>query len=138
MFVSSHADLQAHISRWRRWRRLVVFVARVTLVACGTSYYASLLGKYMIEQMAGIPCEVDLASDEIREESGQPDNLESRMRGVVELMALALQGSMLTRVGASEVAEAFCASRLGPRWRGAFGALPDQTDLSGIVARVAN
>ncbi len=35
----------------------------ITLVACGTSYYASLLGKYMIEQMAGIPCEVDLASE---------------------------------------------------------------------------
>jgi glutamine---fructose-6-phosphate transaminase (isomerizing) len=35
----------------------------VTLVACGTSYYASLLGKYMIEQLAGIPCEVDLASE---------------------------------------------------------------------------
>jgi glucosamine--fructose-6-phosphate aminotransferase (isomerizing) len=35
----------------------------VTLVACGTSYYASLLGKYMIEQIAGIPCEVDLASE---------------------------------------------------------------------------
>jgi len=35
----------------------------VTIVACGTSYYASLLGKYMIEQMAGIPCEVDLASE---------------------------------------------------------------------------
>ena len=35
----------------------------VTLVACGTAYYASLLGKYMIEQMAGIPCEVDLASE---------------------------------------------------------------------------
>jgi len=35
----------------------------VTLVACGTSYYSSLLGKYMIEQLAGIPCEVDLASE---------------------------------------------------------------------------
>ncbi|MBJ20521.1 MAG: glutamine--fructose-6-phosphate transaminase (isomerizing) [Deltaproteobacteria bacterium] len=35
----------------------------VTLVACGTSYYASQLGKYMIEQLAGIPCEVDLASE---------------------------------------------------------------------------
>jgi glucosamine--fructose-6-phosphate aminotransferase (isomerizing) len=32
-------------------------------VACGTAYYASLLGKYMIEQIAGIPCEVDLASE---------------------------------------------------------------------------
>jgi glucosamine--fructose-6-phosphate aminotransferase (isomerizing) len=35
----------------------------VTIVACGTSYYASLVGKYMIEQLAGIPCEVDLASE---------------------------------------------------------------------------
>lgn len=35
----------------------------VTLVACGTSYYASMLGKYMIEQLAGIPVEVDLASE---------------------------------------------------------------------------
>jgi glucosamine--fructose-6-phosphate aminotransferase (isomerizing) len=35
----------------------------ITLVACGTSYYASLLGKYMFEQLAGIPCEVDLASE---------------------------------------------------------------------------
>ncbi|MBY0401182.1 glutamine--fructose-6-phosphate transaminase (isomerizing) [Myxococcota bacterium] len=35
----------------------------ITLVACGTSYYASLLGKYMIEQIAGIACEVDLASE---------------------------------------------------------------------------
>ena len=35
----------------------------ITLVACGTSYYACQLGKYMIEQMAGIPVEVDLASE---------------------------------------------------------------------------
>ncbi len=36
---------------------------RVTLVACGTAYYACLVGKYLIEQIAGIPCEVDLASE---------------------------------------------------------------------------
>ncbi len=35
----------------------------MTLVACGTSYYACQLGKYMIEQLAGIPVEVDLASE---------------------------------------------------------------------------
>jgi glucosamine--fructose-6-phosphate aminotransferase (isomerizing) len=38
-------------------------VERVTLVACGTAYYACLVGKYLIEQLAGIPCEVDLASE---------------------------------------------------------------------------
>jgi glutamine---fructose-6-phosphate transaminase (isomerizing) len=36
---------------------------RITLVACGTAYYACLVGKYLIEQLAGIPCEVDLASE---------------------------------------------------------------------------
>ena len=35
----------------------------VSLIACGTSYYACLVGKYMIEQMAGLPCDVDLASE---------------------------------------------------------------------------
>ncbi len=36
---------------------------RVFLVACGTAYYAGLVGKYMIEKLAGIPTEVDLASE---------------------------------------------------------------------------
>ena len=35
----------------------------VHLVACGTAYYACMVGKYMIEQLAGIPCETDLASE---------------------------------------------------------------------------
>jgi glucosamine--fructose-6-phosphate aminotransferase (isomerizing) len=36
---------------------------RVTLVACGTASYACMVGKYMIEHLAQIPCEVDLASE---------------------------------------------------------------------------
>ncbi len=35
----------------------------VSLVACGTASYACHVGKYMIEQLAGIPCEIDLASE---------------------------------------------------------------------------
>jgi glucosamine--fructose-6-phosphate aminotransferase (isomerizing) len=35
----------------------------ITLVACGTSYYAALEGKYWIERFAGIPVNVDLASE---------------------------------------------------------------------------
>jgi glutamine---fructose-6-phosphate transaminase (isomerizing) len=38
-------------------------IERVTLVACGTAYYACLVGKYLIEQLAGLPCEVDFASE---------------------------------------------------------------------------
>jgi glucosamine--fructose-6-phosphate aminotransferase (isomerizing) len=36
---------------------------RIYLVACGTAYYASMVGKYLLEQIAGIPAEVDLASE---------------------------------------------------------------------------
>ncbi len=36
---------------------------RVLLLACGTSYHACLVGKFLIEGTARIPCEVDLASE---------------------------------------------------------------------------
>ncbi len=36
---------------------------RIFIVACGTSFYAGLCGKYYIETMAGIPVEVDIASE---------------------------------------------------------------------------
>tara|TARA_Y100001001_G_scaffold163967_1_gene194556 strand:+ start:102 stop:1514 length:1413 start_codon:yes stop_codon:yes gene_type:complete len=36
---------------------------RLTLIGCGGSFYASLLAKYWFEQIAGIPCEVDIASE---------------------------------------------------------------------------
>jgi glucosamine--fructose-6-phosphate aminotransferase (isomerizing) len=35
----------------------------VTIVACGTSYYAGLMGKHFIERLARIPVEVDYASE---------------------------------------------------------------------------
>ena len=33
------------------------------IVACGTAYHAGLVGKNTIEKLAGIPCEVDVASE---------------------------------------------------------------------------
>lgn len=38
-------------------------VQRICFVACGTSYHASLTGKYLIESLAGIPTDVILASE---------------------------------------------------------------------------
>ncbi len=38
-------------------------IAKVTIVACGTSYYAGLVGKYYIERLARLPVEVDYASE---------------------------------------------------------------------------
>jgi glucosamine--fructose-6-phosphate aminotransferase (isomerizing) len=36
---------------------------KIFLVACGTSWHAALVGKYMLEDMAKVPCEVDIASE---------------------------------------------------------------------------
>ncbi|WP_428516933.1 glutamine--fructose-6-phosphate transaminase (isomerizing) [Roseovarius sp.] len=36
---------------------------RLTLVACGTAYYACLTAKYWFEQLAGLPVDVDIASE---------------------------------------------------------------------------
>ena len=38
-------------------------ISKVTLVACGTSYYAALVARYWIEKFARLPVEVDVASE---------------------------------------------------------------------------
>ncbi|MFH1789564.1 MAG: glutamine--fructose-6-phosphate transaminase (isomerizing) [bacterium] len=38
-------------------------VGRVIFIACGTAYYAAMIGKYAFERLAGIPVEVDVASE---------------------------------------------------------------------------
>ncbi len=38
-------------------------VERVTIVACGTSFYAGLVAKYWIEQFARVPVDIDVASE---------------------------------------------------------------------------
>ncbi|MEO1796508.1 MAG: glutamine--fructose-6-phosphate transaminase (isomerizing) [Pseudomonadota bacterium] len=38
-------------------------VERVTLVACGTAYYACMVAKYWFERIARVPVEVDIASE---------------------------------------------------------------------------
>jgi glucosamine--fructose-6-phosphate aminotransferase (isomerizing) len=38
-------------------------IERVTILACGTSWHAGLVGKFMIEQLARVPVEVDYGSE---------------------------------------------------------------------------
>jgi glucosamine--fructose-6-phosphate aminotransferase (isomerizing) len=38
-------------------------IERCVLVACGTAWHACLVGKFLIESLAGIPCEVDYGSE---------------------------------------------------------------------------
>jgi glutamine---fructose-6-phosphate transaminase (isomerizing) len=36
---------------------------RIQILACGTAYHAGLIGKYIIEELAGIPVDVEIASE---------------------------------------------------------------------------
>lgn len=38
-------------------------IDRLTIIACGTAYYAGFVAKYWFEQMAGLPVDVDIASE---------------------------------------------------------------------------
>ncbi|MFI5975292.1 acyl-CoA dehydrogenase family protein [Streptomyces sp. NPDC051452] len=63
------------------------------------------------------------------------EGVEGRARRLVERLALALQGSLLVRHAPPEVADAFCASRLGGDHGASFGTLPAGLDLARVVDR---
>jgi glucosamine--fructose-6-phosphate aminotransferase (isomerizing) len=92
---------------------------RVVLLACGTSWHAALVGKFLLEQVAGVPAEVDYGSEfRYREPLIGPDCLavaisqsgetadtlaafrEARQRGALPVAICNVQGSMLTREAA--------------------------------------
>ncbi|HZH90493.1 MAG TPA: glutamine--fructose-6-phosphate transaminase (isomerizing) [Pyrinomonadaceae bacterium] len=89
---------------------------RVMIAACGTSWHAGLAGKYMLEQFARVPVEVDYASefryrdpviDErtllvVISQSGETADTiaalrEAKERGAKILSICNVQGSMITR-----------------------------------------
>ena len=80
---------------------------------------------------------LDAAIDALKMELTDLENLEMRARGITELMATVLQGALLVRHAPPAVADAYCVSRLGPRWTGAYGTLPPDMDFDAIIARAA-
>ncbi|MCA1556424.1 MAG: glutamine--fructose-6-phosphate transaminase (isomerizing), partial [Acidobacteria bacterium] len=89
---------------------------RVMIAACGTSWHAGLAGKYMLEQFARIPVEVDYASEFryrdpvinektlllVISQSGETADTiaalrEAKERGAKILAICNVQGSMITR-----------------------------------------
>ncbi|GHC55784.1 acyl-CoA dehydrogenase family protein [Streptomyces flavofungini] len=80
---------------------------------------------------------LDGAIKDLLTELADLDGIEARARRLVERMALVLQGSLLVRHAPPEVADVFCASRLGGDWGAAFGTLPHTLDLGAVVERAA-
>jgi len=76
--------------------------ARVVLVACGTSYHAALVGRQMIERLAGLPAEADIGSEfRYRDPQVGPDTL---------VVALSQSGETADTLGAVQAAKAKGAS----------------------------
>ena len=48
-------------------------VSRITIIACGTSYYAGLVAKVWLERIARVPVEVDIASEFRYREAAMPE-----------------------------------------------------------------
>ncbi len=106
-------------STWTRWtsrRDEFKSFDRVLIAACGTSWHAGLAGKYMIEQLARVPVEVDYASEfryrdpvmtertllVVISQSGETADTiaalrEAKQHGSKVLAICNVQGSMITR-----------------------------------------
>ncbi|MFJ2788172.1 acyl-CoA dehydrogenase family protein [Streptomyces sp. NPDC093249] len=78
---------------------------------------------------------LDRAIRELLGELADLDGVEARARRLAERLALVLQGALLVRWAPPEVADAFCAARLGGDGGAAFGTLPHTLDLRSLVER---
>ncbi|MCF6522862.1 acyl-CoA dehydrogenase family protein [Streptomyces sp. JJ36] len=91
-----------------------------------------------VDAAAGADRHLDASVAALRKELptlADPGQAQLRARSVAERMTLVLQGSLLVRHSSPAVADAFCASRLGGGWGHAFGTLPPETDLAGVLER---
>jgi len=88
-----------------------------------------------IGEARGADRRLDAYVDRLQRDLRDFDDVETRARGIVERMALALQGSLLTRHADSAVADAFSASRLGGEHGLAFGTLPRGVEFRRIIDR---
>ncbi|MBO4254878.1 acyl-CoA dehydrogenase family protein [Streptomyces griseorubiginosus] len=95
------------------------------------------LNAYLQEvgEARGADHRLDGAIKDLLTELSDLDGIETRARRLTERLALVLQGSLLARFAPPEVADAFCASRLGADGGPTFGTLPHTLDLNAVVNR---
>src|SRR5262245_445345 len=73
-------------------------LSRIVLLACGTSYHAAIVGRFLMERISGLPAEVDVASEwRYRDAPVGPDTL---------VIAMSQSGETADTLGAVKVARA--------------------------------
>ncbi|GGV74279.1 acyl-CoA dehydrogenase family protein [Streptomyces massasporeus] len=88
-----------------------------------------------VGQARGADHRLDAAIKNLLTELADLEGVEGRARRLTERLALVLQGSLLVRFAPPQVADAFCAGRLGSDAGAAFGTLPHTLDLASVVER---
>ena len=74
--IQAYVDLSSNKIHLPNFNFDLAKIKKITIVACGTSYYAGLVGKYLIEQIANVEVEVDIASEfRYRKAPFRDDNL---------------------------------------------------------------
>ncbi|KOT41324.1 acyl-CoA dehydrogenase [Streptomyces caelestis] len=97
----------------------------------------AVLDAYLREvgRARGADRRLDAAIKDLLTELADLEGVEGRARRLTERLALVLQGSLLVRYAPPQVADAFCAARLGGDGGAAFGTLPRALDLASVVER---
>lgn len=118
-------------------------INNLSILACGTSYHASMIGKYVIEEMAGIPVNVELASElsyrgsvpGVSEAIGITQSGETAdvLNAMKKLRAAGVRTTAITNVPGSTVSriadQTFC-TRAGPE----VGVAATKTFIAQLVA----
>jgi putative acyl-CoA dehydrogenase len=88
-----------------------------------------------VDRAAGGDQRLDAHVAGLKQGLRDPSGAEAEARRIAEDLALALQGSLVVRHSPPEVADAFCASRLGGEGGRGYGTLPAGTSFEAIVNR---
>ena len=88
-----------------------------------------------LDSARGANATLDHALIRLKGDIASNSDIEARARRITEAMAVCWQAALLVRHAPAAVADAFCASRLGEHWTGAYGTLPNGADYDAIIAR---
>lgn len=75
----------------------------------------------------------DISLAKLKSNLDSSKGIETEARLITEKMACLIQASIFIRSGQEEKISAFCDSRLGPTWSGAFGTLSEGTNFDEII-----
>jgi putative acyl-CoA dehydrogenase len=88
-----------------------------------------------LDKGLGTNATLDAAIERVKACLGANDDPEFCARDLADQLAVTMQGSLLVQAGNRAVANAFVASRLGPRNDRNYGSLPRGVDVDAIIAR---